>query len=679
MLSRFNNLNLNTKNIIVLISLVSTIMLFNIVTSIISTQDKFEQKTRDKANAILEASITSSKNILKDQENPDATKLLKREFVKAFEKANDKQDAVLNSELYKTSPFVASEILGNNAANDKAIKVKYQQESPKFESDALNDFAKQSIEKSKNSGELFNFFMDKNKNLAHGFYAIKVSENMLKEFGDIKNDIDGDGYDSFGFKMPAWRLDDIKSGFYISLDLSEEISALNKEIFVNTLIQIIIALGLIVLFARILKTSTAHSIQKIKNGLDSFFMFLNKEVQTCPSIEVTTDDDLGKMATSINKNISKIQKGIKEDNTLMEEAKEVIEKVKVGDYEDIINASTSNESLENFKNNVNDMISTTKGHFSNLNQILENYTNYNYTEQLTLEGVKAGGVFCTLANDINNLRDAITNMLLENKRNGLTLQNSSDVLLKNVNILNTNSTTAAASLEETAAALEELTGNVSSNNTNIQEMANISLKVTSSANEGEKLAVDTTKAMDDINTEVSSISDAISVIDQIAFQTNILSLNAAVEAATAGEAGKGFAVVAAEVRNLASRSAEAAKEIKDLVEKATHKANSGKNIADEMINGYKGLNENITKTIALIKNVEIASKEQQTGISQINDAVNSLDKQTQENANIAQETNTIAIQTDCIAKIVVKDADEKEFVGKDEVKVKSAEQIAESM
>ena len=106
-------------------------------------------------------------------------------------------------------------------------------------------------------------------------------------------------------------------------------------------------------------------------------------------------------------------------------------------------------------------------------------------------------------------------------------------------------------------------------------MAKYSNSVTVSASQGEKLANQTTVAMDEINAQVNLITEAISVIDQIAFQTNILSLNAAVEAATAGEAGLGFAVVAQEVRNLASRSAEAAKEIKTIVENATKKANDG--------------------------------------------------------------------------------------------------------
>jgi methyl-accepting chemotaxis protein len=124
---------------------------------------------------------------------------------------------------------------------------------------------------------------------------------------------------------------------------------------------------------------------------------------------------------------------------------------------------------------------------------------------------------------------------------------------------------------------------------------------------------------------------------------------------------------------LATRSAEAAKEIKNIVERATSKANEGKDIANDMINGYKNLNQNITHTINLISDIEMASKEQLEGIEQINDAVNILDTKTQENAIIASETNNIAMVTHQISKLVVSNADSKEFVGKDKIVAKKIE------
>ena len=295
-------------------------------------------------------------------------------------------------------------------------------------------------------------------------------------------------------------------------------------------------------------------------------------------------------------------------------------------------------------------------------KVLSEYTNYNYLSVISTKGIN--GESKQMVDGINSLGEAITAMLLENKNIGQTLQESSGQLLKNVDELNRASNDAAARLEETAAAVEQISNNIVSSSQNISQMAQNANELTLSANEGEKLAVQTVSSMEDINAQVTAINEAISVIDQIAFQTNILSLNAAVEAATAGEAGRGFAVVAAEVRNLASRSAEAANEIKSLVENATAKSNQGKDIAALMINGYNKLNTNISNTLSLIKEVENASKEQKYGIEQISDAINTLDRQTQINANIASQTNEIAIETSNLASDVVDATTSKTFRGK---------------
>lgn len=192
-------------------------------------------------------------------------------------------------------------------------------------------------------------------------------------------------------------------------------------------------------------------------------------------------------------------------------------------------------------------------------------------------------------------------------------------------------------------------------------MADLGNTVRSSVSTGQNLASKTALSMDEINEKVHAINEAIIVIDQIAFQTNILSLNAAVEAATAGEAGKGFAVVAQEVRNLAGRSAEAAKEIKALVEQATSKAMEGKDISDEMIQGYQDLNNNINETLNIINDVSTSSKEQLLGINQINNAITSLDKVTQENANEASNVLSIASSVLSMAKEIVHDVEQKKF------------------
>ncbi len=348
----------------------------------------------------------------------------------------------------------------------------------------------------------------------------------------------------------------------------------------------------------------------------------------------------------------------------------VMSRVKNGWFSQKIEANTNNPMLNQLKDTINISLDNLITNFRIINSTLEDYSHHNYTNELKLDNVEKGGVFEHLITDVNRLRTEITNVLIENKSNGLTLDASSDILLLNVDKLNKNSTDAAAALEETAAAIEEISSNISHNTENVVKMSSLAVSVTTSANSGEELAKLTTTAMNDIDKEVSAINEAISVIDQIAFQTNILSLNAAVEAATAGEAGKGFAVVAQEVRNLASRSAEAANEIKTLVSNATQKANNGKQISDKMISGYTELNNNISKTIEIISNVEMASKEQLQGIEQINDAINAIDQQTQENANIASQTQVIAKQTDKISKLIVTNANEKEFIGKDSVKKK---------
>lgn len=421
------------------------------------------------------------------------------------------------------------------------------------------------------------------------------------------------------------------------------------------MIQIIIAVALIF-----------HELDEYKNGKllsKELIAFLKNMDNKDVSLKINTSmaSEYSDIKEVIDQREHKLQQKEQEEASLIQEAKTIMNKVQHGSYDATIQNSSSNEALEAFKHTVNAMIVQTKEHFMGINRILNQYTHYNYTHALNLENLDEDGELNQLVGSINQLKDAIVQMLNENKTNGLTLQNSSEILLQSVETLNTSSSHAKESLEQTSNVLQHITQNVSSTSLQTQDMANLAVEVTQCVNTGQQLAQQTNSAMDDIDTQVASINEAINIIDKIAFQTNILSLNAAVEAATAGQEGKGFAVVAQEVRNLAERSTQAAKEIKNLVLHATTKANDGKAIANEMIEGYTNLNGIVHKTMELIKNVASSTKEQQNGVAQINDSITLLNQQINANSNVASQTNTIALKTSAIANTIVENVYKKVF------------------
>jgi len=417
-------------------------------------------------------------------------------------------------------------------------------------------------------------------------------------------------------------------------DADDSLKSIIMNIVIASTILGWITIGIIFYVVR----KATKPIEGLKTGFKS--LLDSAELQDDFRLEVKTKDEIGEVAELFNQYMDKVKADLKQDEIVINETNDILQKIASGFFVYEVTATASNPHVEAMKSNLNFMIKRVKGTLDKINITLRNYSQSKYDFKIDDKGIYGdlGAVTAGIKLVGNNTSEILAMIM----NTGEQLNNSTHTLSDASSGLSSSSNTQAASLEETAAALEDITSKIKANTQNTTKMSKLASDVTNSASQGEQLALSTSNAMEEIVHEVTSINEAIEVIDQIAFQTNILSLNAAVEAATAGEAGKGFAVVAQEVRNLASRSAEAANEIKALVENATAKANDGKNVSTNMIDGYKELNNNITDTTELIQEVATSSQEQQNSIIQINDAIGNLDQATQQNSSVASDISSLS-------------------------------------
>jgi len=391
-----------------------------------------------------------------------------------------------------------------------------------------------------------------------------------------------------------------------------------------------------------------------------FLDYINMKTNVYKPAVIKHKDEITIMTSLLNNSASTYDEKLKNDMKVIAEVTLILVKIRHGIYKFDAHTESENPMMVSLVRSINVMTGGLNESMAKIKTTLQSFNDDDFTKRIEIPH----DIHEDLLNMFeltNKLGETLSDNAKDNYSNGEELGNNSDIMTKSMHKLSDKANEQAARLEETAAAAEEITSLTRGNTENTSKMSELGGGMKTLVSKGQDLAKKTGFSMEEINEKISSINQATDIIDQIAFQTNILSLNAAVEAATAGEAGKGFAVVAGEVRNLASRSAESALEIKNLVKDAIEKANEGKEISEIMIKEYASLSENTANALALIENINTASKEQMQGIEQINDAISMQDKLTQENANESGKVLNISNKVKDMASTLLNDAKDKKF------------------
>jgi len=318
----------------------------------------------------------------------------------------------------------------------------------------------------------------------------------------------------------------------------------------------------------------------------------------------------------------------------------IVASAKQGDLTNRIDIAGKTGFFLGLGEGINDFIDTVENAFGDIASVMSSMANGDMTNPITNDYM---GTFDQVKQDVNRTMANLDKIVSDMRGAADLINTSSDEISTGNNNLSARTEQQASALEETASSMEELTSTVKNNADNAQQANQLSVSARQTAEKGGAVVSQAVQAMDAINTSSSKIAEIIGVIDEIAFQTNLLALNASVEAARAGEQGRGFAVVATEVRNLAGRSATAAKEIKDLIQDSVEKVKAGADLVNESGETLEEIVNGVKKVGDIISEIAAASQEQSSGIDQVNQAVTSMDEVTQQNAALAEQTSAAAV------------------------------------
>ena len=292
--------------------------------------------------------------------------------------------------------------------------------------------------------------------------------------------------------------------------------------------------------------------------------------------------------------------------------------------------------FEQLANNLNGMLDVLEATFTDINRVMSSIRDGDLTNTIDRA---YDGLFGEVKDNVNGTIQQLLSIVTEIRDSSTQIDGTSGEIASGNNNLSSRTEQQAAALEEVASSMEEITSTVKQNADNAAHANTLATDAGSTADEGGRVVEQAVVAMTEINQSSTKIAEIMGVIDEIAFQTNLLALNASVEAARAGEQGRGFAVVATEVRNLAGRSATAAKEIKDLINDSVKKVQAGSELVNESGDKLKEIVNGVKRVKDIVAEIAAASSEQSTGVDQVSTAITSMDDLTQQNAALAEEAS----------------------------------------
>ena len=325
---------------------------------------------------------------------------------------------------------------------------------------------------------------------------------------------------------------------------------------------------------------------------------------------------------------------VAEQNFAEEQIKQLIDGAIAGDLAKRIDNANTSGFLHRVSDGLNSLMDAIANPLEESVRVMSSLAEGDLSEVMSGE---YQGQFEAMQNAVNTSITNLRGMVDQIRDAATSIRNSSSEIAQGNLDLSNRTENQAASLEKTSASVVQFTATVKQNADNAAKANNLSSSARSEAELGGKVVGEAVSAMREINASSKRIADIIGVIDEIAFQTNLLALNAAVEAARAGEQGRGFAVVASEVRNLAQRSAEAAKEIKVLIKDSVSKVSEGSKLIDESGTRLDGIMSSVNRVSDIIGEIAMSSQEQSLDIEQVSKAVRDMDRVTQENAALVEQ------------------------------------------